>query len=165
MKLQAARSGPHELPPRSLPASMLKAMWWLFKYTVRYFVTVHPTRARGGVVLNHRYLLDAIVDRRRYRNGGPRWLQRAIWRIAPKPDLVIQLDAPPEVIQKRKQEISFEETARLSREYRALVCPLKFGHVVDASRPLNEVVAQVDEIFFSTMRDRVARRFASGSRL
>ena len=64
------------------------------------------------MVVNHRYLLDAIIDRRRYRYSGPRWLLRFIWRIVPKPDLVLLLDAPPEVIASRKSELPLERRWR-----------------------------------------------------
>ena len=56
-------------------------------------------------------VLDAIVDPKRYRYGGPIWLLNLIWKITPKPDLIVLLDAPAEVIQQRKKEVPFEETA------------------------------------------------------
>jgi thymidylate kinase len=158
-RLQKPKELPHALPPRSYGSSLIKAGWWLFCYTALYYVTIHPTRARGGLILNHRYLLDAIVDRRRYRYSGPEWLLRAIWRVAAKPDVVILLDAPAEVIQRRKQEVALEEIVRQRDAYRSLVSPLKFGRIVDASRPLKETVVEVDEIIFSVMRKRIARRF------
>lgn len=151
--------GPHSLPPRSLPASLAKAAWWLVCYTVGYLATVHPTRARAGLVINHRYLMDAMVDRKRYRYSGPAWILRAIWWIAPKPDLVILLDAPPEVIQRRKQEVAFEETVRQRNGYRSIVTKLPNGHVVDASRPLADVVGDVEQLISRVMSARVAARF------
>ncbi len=58
-------------------------------------------------MLNDRHFLDILVDQRRYRYGGPLWLLRLIRRLIPKPDLVNLLDAPPKVLQARKQELSF----------------------------------------------------------
>src|SRR5687767_16040180 len=58
------KASPHALPPRSKPASLLKAGWWLWCYTVGYATATHPVRARGGLAINHRYLVDAIVDRK-----------------------------------------------------------------------------------------------------
>src|SRR2546423_1963498 len=128
------------LPPRSKPASLLKAAWWAVCYTLGYFASVHPTRARGGLAINHRYLLDAIVDPMRYRYGGPPWLLHLIWMISPKPDLIVILDAPPEVIQQRKQETSPEETARQCQAYRVLAASARNSWLIDASQSSERTV-------------------------
>ena len=151
-------AGPHALPPRSLPASLLKACWWLICYTAGYYTSVYPTLVRGGLALNHRYLLDAIVDPRRYRYAGPMRLLRAIWKIAPKPDLVIVLDAPADVIHARKMETSLEETERQGEAYRALAAQLPNACVVDANCSPQETIDQVTNILLNHMAASVARR-------
>lgn len=151
--------GPHALPPRSLPASVLKGLYWAVFYSLGYFATIYPALARSALAINHRYLIDAIVDPRRYRYAGPRWLLDLAWRLAHKPDLVILLDAPPEVVQARKQEVTFAETARQRDAFHAFVAPLPYGHVVDATQPLAAVVTDVDRIILRHLAGRVARRF------
>lgn len=153
-----ARASPHALPPRSLPASLLKACWWLACYTAGYYKSVYPTLVRGGLVINHRYLLDAIVDPRRYRYAGPMRLLRAIWKIAPKPDLVIVLDAPADVMHARKRETTLEEIERQREAYLALARTLPNAHVVDASRSPNETIDEVTNILLDHMAAAVARR-------
>ncbi len=152
------KPGPHALPPRSFPASLLKAAWWLNCYTLGWFKNIRPVKARCGLVINHRYLLDAIVDTKRYRYSGPVWLLKMIWNVAPKPDVVILLDAPVEVIQKRKQEQAFEETARQRNAYLALVKPMSFGHIIDAAQPLEGTVADIDAVIISHLRARYQRQ-------
>ena len=156
-KMQAKPS-PHAYPPRSLPASLLKAGWWLVCYTAGYALVTHPARARSRLVLNHRYFLDAIADTKRYRYGGPVWLLRLVWRVIPKPNVIILLDAPPEVIQSRKREVPPEETARQRTAYRRLVEPLPYGHVISTARPLDEVAAEVDRIILGVVAEKAARR-------
>lgn len=146
--------GPHSLPPRSWPASLIKAGWWSICYTLGYFISVRPTLARGGMVVNHRYLLDAIVDRRRYRYSGPTWLLKWIWAIAPKPDLIILLDAPPEVIAARKSELPLERIVELREGYRSVVGKLSNGHVIDASQPLAKVVHDVESVVIHHLAER-----------
>ncbi len=163
-KFQPDKKLPHELPPRSLPGSLLKACWWLVCYTVGYLFTVHTVRGRAGIVLCHRYLMDAIVDPKRYRYSGPIWVLKAIRFVAPKPDLVILLDAPAEVIQKRKQEVPLEETARQREDFRAVIRGQRNAHIVDASQPLAKTVADVNEIIVAHLRRRLSRRFGLGGR-
>jgi len=153
------KPSPHALPPRGKLASLYKAGWWLVCYTLGYMATIHPARARSAFVLNHRYLLDAIVDRKRYRYSGPKVLLKLIARVSPSADLVVLLSAPAEVIQSRKQEVPFEETARQCREYRAVVERLPNGRIIDASVAPAETIAAVDRAILQVMRRRIVRRF------
>ncbi len=158
-KFQPEKKTPHQLPPRSYFASLLKAGWWSVCYTVGYQMTVRPAKARASFVMNHRYLLDAIVDRKRYRYSGPQWLLKAIWTISPKPDLIVLLDADPRIIWERKKEVALEETIRQRDGYRSLIEPLRIARIVVASQPIEQVVGEVDGIVLDQLAARVARRF------
>jgi thymidylate kinase len=133
-------------------------LYWLISYTFRYCLTVRPDLARSTLVLSDRDLVDTLVDPKRRRYGGPRWLLRLIWWLAPKPDLVIALDAPAELVQPRKREVSLEETARQREAYRALVGGMPSGHIVNADRPLEQVTAAVSSIILRFLATRTARR-------
>lgn len=154
----AGASAPHEQAPRTLPASLLKAAYWLFDFTAGYWMRIRPAVVRSTLVVYDRYLPDAQVDPRRYRFQGPAWTLRAVWRLVPKPDLVVLLDAPTEVLRARKTEVSLPETARQREEYRSLVGRLPNGHVVDAARPLAEVVGEVERLVLAHMTGRAAVR-------
>jgi thymidylate kinase len=60
-------------------------------------------------------------------------------RVYPKPDLVIYLDAPPEVLFARKGEGTLESLERRRSEYLGLAAQTPRFVVVDAARPLAEV--------------------------
>jgi len=150
---------PHAAPIRSRPASVVRALgYWFIYHTLGYLVTVHLALARAALVVHDRHLIDALVDPRRYRYGGPLWLLRLILRFVPRADLVILLDAPAEVLQRRKQEVPFAETARQLEAYRTLVRTMSHAHVVDASLPLDRVVGEVNDIILRHLASRMARR-------
>jgi hypothetical protein len=149
---------PHSRSPRSFVGSLAKAVAWVLDYTLGYHVKVRPALARSTLVLFDRYLVDALVDPRRYRYGGPRWVLQLAWSLIPKPDLVILLDAPPEVLRARKQEVSLPETERQRRAYLELVQMLPNGHIVDAAQPLDEVVAAVGAVVLGFLTSRIVRR-------
>ncbi|HLY37424.1 MAG TPA: hypothetical protein VKU61_05270 [Candidatus Binatia bacterium] len=151
---------PHGLPARAGTASVLKAAYWFVYYVLGYHVTVRPALARGRLVLHHRHVVDALVDPRRYRYGGPRWLLALLWRLTPKPDLVILLDAPADVIRARKSELPRAEIERQLAAYRALVQAMRNGHVVDAGQSPARTVADTAAIIVEFMATRTARRFA-----
>ena len=152
---------PHATRERSFISSVIRAVCYWFVYcTLGHYLLIRPAMARATLLLHDRHLVDALVDPKRYRYGGPRWLLRLIWGLVPKPDLVILLDAPAELVQARKQEVPVEETRRQLAAYRELVSGMRNGRVVDAAMPLREVVAAVEDLIL----DRLAARAAGGLR-
>jgi thymidylate kinase len=150
---------PHALPPRSYAASVVRAVlyWWLY-YTLGYYLGEGLSLARRTLVLHDRHVVDAIVDPKRYRYGGPSWLLCLMWRLIPKPDLVVLLDAPAEVVQKRKQEVAPEVTAAQRQAYRRLLHAMPNGAIVDATQPLEDVVADVNGLIRKHLAARAVRR-------
>ena len=134
---------PHALPPRSLVGSALKLGLDLARFVAGYVATVRPTVGRGELVLFDRYYHDVLADPRRYRYGGPAWLAERVGRLVPAPDLFVVLDAPAEVLQARKAEVSPAESAAAREAYRALAAALPRARVVDGARPLERVVDEV----------------------
>ncbi|MES2659811.1 MAG: hypothetical protein V4689_14425 [Verrucomicrobiota bacterium] len=136
---------PHGLPPRGLVSSILKLGWLWLNWWKGWYQGLRKA-SRGGVVLFDRYHSDLLVDPRRYRYGGPMILARLASRAMPQPDLVIFLDAPPEVLLSRKQEVDRASLERSRSGYRNLCGSHPRFRVVDASRPLAEVVDSVVEL-------------------
>src|SRR4029079_4938942 len=84
---------PHALPERPAYQSFAKAIFWLGYYWFEHLWFVRRALRDDKLVISHRSLVDALVDARRYRYGGPPWLLRGILRVLPGPDLVLVLDA------------------------------------------------------------------------
>jgi thymidylate kinase len=145
---------PHGKKPRSKVESLAKAWIWFFEYTIGYFVKVRPRLSQSSLVLFDRYLADVIVDPLRYRYGGSPRLVQAIWKVVPKPDLIVLLDVPPEILQRRKQEVLFGESERSRNEYLTLVRNISYANVIDASQPLNVVSASVNTIIMNHLINR-----------
>lgn len=165
-RTEGPNTQPHAAPARSPITSVVRALcYWFVYYLVCYRLTVRRALAHSTLVLHDRHLIDALVDPKRYRYSGPTWLLRLIWRFVPKPDLVILLDASPEVLQTRKQEVPFAESLRQGQAYRSLVASMANGHVVDAVRPLEQVVGEVHDIILRHLTTRIAHRFALESNL
>ena len=152
---------PHSLRPRSKAAAFAKAIYWAGYYSLGYFPTAYRDRARAALAINHRYLVDAIVDPRRYRYSGPVSLISAIWKFVPKPDLVILLDAPADVIQARKKEVEHAECSRQVTAYRKLVGAMENGRIIDAARPVDDVIADVDRTILDALFERTSRRLGT----
>jgi len=133
-------------------------LWWADFTVFGYLLSVYPQIVKSTLVILDRYYQDLLVHPDGYRYGGPLWLARLVGRLVPPPHLFILLDAPPEVIQARKQELPFEETARQREAYLEVVAGLPNAHVVDASQSLDEVVDEAERIILDYMARRTARR-------
>lgn len=102
---------------------------------------------RGYVVLYDRHFaLDfapevAAGDHETVHQRAHRW---CVTHLYPKPDLVIFLDAPGEVLFARKGELDVDELERRRRAFLEQGARMRGFVAVDASQPLEEVYAQVE---------------------
>lgn len=150
---------PHGKSPRSVLPSCAKLVILLVDWAVGYWLYVAHLRAKGILVAFDRHYVDLLVDPRRYRYGGPMWLARLVGRFIPRQDLLIfVLDLPAEVAHTRKPEMSLEEAKRLRERYLQLARSLPNAYVIDASRSLEEVVAEVEGIILEDMGRRTKKR-------
>jgi thymidylate kinase len=133
---------PHGAEPRGGIASMAKLGWLWLNWWAGWWGGLRGEAARG-LVLFDRYHGDLLVDPRRYRYGGPMALVRLIVRLMPQPDLVVFLDAAPEILLARKQEVGHAALEASRERYLRLCQGGGRFVVVDASLPLEEVVARV----------------------
>ena len=101
-----------------------------------------------------RYYYDFMVDPIRYRMDIGQRLAWGGYKVIPKPDVVLCLDASAEVLQSRKQEVTFQETARQRDAYLKLTKRLSYGHVIDSSQPLEQVVQDALRIVHEHLDNR-----------
>jgi thymidylate kinase len=120
---------------RSLAAAraFVRGWSWLAEMWYRQAVATWHKR-RGTIVVFDRHV---VLD---YAHA-PR--PPLLARLYPKPDLVVLLDAPAEVLHARKPEGSLERLRRRRDEYLALKEHLAEAVVVDAALPAGEVSAAV----------------------
>lgn len=133
---------PHGTQPRGFLMSVVKLVWLLANWWLGWFRNLRQS-ARTGLLIFDRYHADIIADPRRYRYGGPEILARIASRCMPQPDHVFFLDATPDVLLSRKQEVSREALEAGRKAYLALASVTPTIQVVDASRPLEVVVEDV----------------------
>ena len=138
----ATADDPHGQVPRGFVSSILKLGWLWLNWRVAWFQHLRRD-SRKSFVLFDRYHGDLLADPRRYRYGGPLWLARLASRLMPQPDRVIFLDAAPEVLLSRKQEVGIEALAASRAAYLALAQTNPQITIIDAGQPLGKVIADV----------------------
>lgn len=116
-----------------------------------YRAAVISRAERRGVVvlLDRHYFLDYFahdiapgVDRDVSRRLHGLFLEK----ILPKPDLVVYLEAPAEVLHARKGEGTVDDLRRRQRDYEAAFERLPRVVRIDAAAPIDDVVARAVEL-------------------
>jgi len=130
----------------------VRAVWeWLasFDHGIQTIPRVAVARRSAELVIADRYYHDALVDMgANYGMQPPR--PRGLFRLFPKPDDVILLDAPEEVVFGRKHDVP---SVDYLRHRRSLYLELAKRHgwpVVDATQSAEDVHAEVAGIIWST---------------
>ncbi|MCG7587662.1 hypothetical protein, partial [Photobacterium sp. OFAV2-7] len=126
---------PHALPARSSTLSAAKITYWMISYWLHLFFHGHKNLT---LLIWDRYYYDVYLDPKRYRFGAPIWFAKLVGKLIPKPGLCIILDAPAEVIYKRKQEVSLEEIKKQRIEYLTFAEKHSNTIVLDSSVSVDE---------------------------
>jgi thymidylate kinase len=166
--IETLRPAPATVPGRALASvrSSLRLANWLAEEAYRFWVAHRHTR-RGRVVIFDRHFLADFVGADIHADGASRTFTRRIHgfmlqRVFPKPDLVVCLDAPAEVLYARKPEGTLERVRRKREESLAAASALPDCLVVDASRAPDEVVSEVAAAVRSLYERRLQERRSGG---
>ena len=136
------------LAARSLKggARVVRLLLWLAEEWFRQLVAQYHIRRGAIVVFDRHFFADYFhVDG---AGTGPRSATARVHAFLlrnayPKPDLVICLDAPGDVLFRRKHEASAEWLEQRRLQYRQLADQVPHFVVVDADRPLESVTRDV----------------------
>ena len=123
--------------------SVLRLTKNLVRAHLAWWMRLRPLRNSGHLVLVDRYFYNYYLDPVSVKYYGPRWVLDVLTRLFPKPEIVITLSAPPEILLRRKQELSEAEM----REQAEVLKQLQFTtqHIIaaDASEPAAQVAEKV----------------------
>ena len=107
--------GPAPPPPPKASADGWQVIGWIriFRNAARcwwgYLGTVRPALKQHWLVIGDRWVYGYIVQPYALKFKGPEVLARAVMRLLPRPDLIVNLAAPAHVIRERKQELTLSQ--------------------------------------------------------
>jgi thymidylate kinase len=152
---------PHSQAAHGGLRSVAQLFAHLLDYWMGYWLVIRPLLARSGLVVFDRYFDDVLIDPKRYRYGGPSWLAQNVRLLIPKPDLILVLDAPNEVVLSRKQEVAAEELQRQRRMYSEYQNDTSNSRVIDANASIEQVTVESARAILESLAWRFERRNAS----
>jgi hypothetical protein len=108
----AQHTEPHDLPDHG-PLRSVAKVCATFLDTFFGQISARRGKTRHQVIIQERGWWDQCIDGRRYRlHPVGKSLARILARFVQRPDLVIVLTGPPEVIHQRKRELPVAEISR-----------------------------------------------------
>ena len=143
---------PHEQNTRGMIISIAKLIYFIIDYFIGNITKIIPLKRKSYLIIFDRYFHDLFIDPRRYRYGAPMWLAKLASHFIPTPDLFIIFDAPTDVIQSRKKEVSSEETERQRQAYIAFAKTKLNCIVIDTSVGIDESVDIVTKALLDYMK-------------
>lgn len=134
---------PHAHPKQIFLKSLIRFFYYLADHLIGYLVKTYWAKVKKKIIIFDRYYYDYLVDLHRYRFNIPNSLPKLFLPIIPAPDLTIYLDAEPEELIRRKQEISLSELKRQVDEFRKVLSIIPNSIKVATNRPVEEIVKEI----------------------
>ena len=119
------------------------------------------------VILDRHFYFDYyehdVANADPHRSLNSRFHGFMLEKLYPKPDFVIFLDAPSDVLFARKPEGTLEARERRRQEYVRLQSVVKSHAIVDVSRPEPEVLREISDLIVGFHQNRNGKPYKVGS--
>lgn len=142
-------TNPHRGKPANPLSSLIRIAYYTMDYIMGFMKCVRKDVHYDKHVLFDRYSYDFIVDPLRTKLGLPKWVRKCFVRLTPQPKVVFVLDANPEIIYSRKQELTKEEITRQLGVYRELANSHKRFYTINAEQTPEQMADEAVKIFLN----------------
>jgi thymidylate kinase len=155
MKQDTDFTNPHRSKPANPISSLMRIAYYTLDYIIGWQKCVRNDVHYDRYSVFDRYSYDFIVDPLRTKLNLPKWLRSFFVALTPQPKIVFYLDADPQVIYERKQELTLEEIERQVGEYRELANsnPKKFK-IINAEKKPEDMALDALAILLEQYTDR-----------
>lgn len=158
-KNNRVNQNPQGQKARGVILSILKLGYFVYLYNRGYLKLVYPARIRSTLTIFDRYYDDILIDPIRYRNGVPGPVVKFFGHLIPQPQLWIVLEAPTDVIQKRKAEVTPAETERQRKAYVAFAKSKEECLLVNTNRNVENISNDICQFICQALNKRAIKRY------
>lgn len=147
---------PHNVKVNGKVKSFVRFIFYNLDFVIGMNVKIRKQKMQKQLIIFDRYYYDYYADMKRYQYSLNSNVARKFRFMIPKPDLTIILDASPEVVLSRKQELTYEEIVAQREAYKMVAKDIKNVKVVNAEKKTTEVIAEVTKIILREQEHRTA---------
>ncbi len=148
-------TNPHRNKPANPLSSLVRIAYYTLDYIIGWQKCVRRDVHYDKHILFDRYSYDFIVDPLRTKLGLPKWIRRFFVRLTPQPKIVFVLDASPEIIYARKQELTKEEITRQLGVYRELANTHKRFYTISAEQTPEEMADEAMKVILEKYTEKL----------
>jgi len=127
--------------------SFCRLFFFWIDYVLGYIIKILPELSNYNVVVLDRYYYDILIDPLRYKIKLPYRILKIFYLLLPKPEVVFFLNAPPEIIHQRKQELTIPQIERLLEKYKNLTSEFNNVCIIDATSSPEVISKEIVSIF------------------
>ena len=139
MKQDTDFTNPHRAKPAGFFSSLIRITYYWLDYVLGWMYYTRRDVQYDLYTVYDRYSYDLLVDPRRTRLKLPYWVRRCFVACMPHPKINFFLKASPDVIIKRKAELTHNEITRQVSAYERLSVR-KNIITIDANKCVDEMV-------------------------
>ena len=139
MKQDTDFTNPHRAKPAGLVSSLIRITYYWMDYVLGWMYYTRRDVQYDLYTVYDRYSYDLLVDPRRTRLKLPYWVRRCFVACMPHPKINFFLKASPDVIIKRKAELTHNEITRQVSAYERLSVR-KNIITIDADKCMDEMI-------------------------
>lgn len=148
MKQDTDFTNPHRAKPATFISSLIRMSYYWLDYVIGVPYLLRKEVQYEKYSIYDRYIYDFVVDPRRSRINLPYWLRKTFARMVIQPQIIFVLQATPEVIYQRKQELNLEEISRQLSEFKKIELVSSNVIYIDANQSVAAMVNQAIEAIF-----------------
>ena len=130
---------PHRNPPAGFISSFIRMSYYWMDYIIGGFICKRKDVQFDKFTIFDRYIYDFIVDPVRSRIGLPIFLRKLFACCVYQPQIVFVLLCQPEIVYKRKQELTLKEITRQMTVFESLCSMGDRFYKLDASKTPGEI--------------------------
>lgn len=158
MKQDTDFENPHRNKPANSISSFIRMVYYWLDYVIGGAICIRKDVQFDKITIFDRYIYDFIVDPLRSRIALPRSVRVLFAKMVQKPQIVFVLNAPAEVIYKRKQELTIDEIERQLKEFEKLKSMGDNFFMIDANQSPEKMVQDARKIILSKFCKRIEKR-------
>ena len=142
MKQDTDFTNPHRAKPAGLVSSLIRITYYWMDYVLGWMYFTRRDVQYDRYTVYDRYSYDLLVDPHRTRLNLPYWLRKCFVSFMPHPKISFFLKATPEVVLRRKAELSYDEIVRQIASYERLAVANNHIITIDANKSVDDMIKE-----------------------
>lgn len=156
MKQDTDFTNPHRSKPANPFSSLIRISYYTLDYIIGWQKCVRNDVHYDRYSVFDRYSYDFIVDPRRTKLNLPESIRTFFVKLTPQPGIVFVLNAKPETVYARKQELPLEEIERQAKMYKKVAESNKKRFVmIDAEKKPEEMAEQAIHYIMNKYTEKI----------